>query len=113
MLRRAEWKHVLRGRYLTIMAVLGLCVSGWAQPTPTPTPCYTLEFLGDVDITGDLILRINEGDTVSLKAPASVTTSRTATFPDADGEVTLLGQEIDISDDTNLAGTVNEIDLTN
>ncbi len=53
-------------------------------------------------VLDDTSLQIQEGvDTLTITVP-TLTASRSVTFPDAAGEVTLLGQSIDLSDSVNL-----------
>lgn len=55
----------------------------------------------------DGILQFEEGsNTVQITVP-TLTDNRTVTFPDASGEVSLLGPSIDISSETNLSGGTN------
>jgi hypothetical protein len=62
-------------------------------------------------VLDDTSLQIQEGvDTLTLTVP-TLTADRAVTLPDAAGEISLLGQSIDISDETNLAGD-SEIVLT-
>jgi hypothetical protein len=93
----------------TITTFKGLEIKTHTGAT-TPTNFYgvyqedtamTNYFAGDIQID-DNALRFQEGsDTLSITVP-TLTADRAVTLPDAAGEITLLGQTIDISSDTNL-----------
>ena len=55
----------------------------------------------------DVSLRITQGtDVLHIEVP-SLTGSRLVTFPDRAGEVSILGQTIDISNESNLSAGLN------
>lgn len=64
--------------------------------------------VGDIYVSNNSIYLDNGSNTVELHAP-TITVNRQATFPDATGEVTLLGQTIESGEITD--GTINEADL--